>query len=175
VDTVDTQALRGAAPDAARQVTALYQRHALGLVRLAVIMLGNQAAAEDVVQDAFLGLYSHWASLSDASNALPYVRSSVLNGCRTVLRHQSRRRSLALAAPPLESAEASALIGEEHRAVLAAIRRLPDRQREALALRYYLDMSEEEIAAAMRISRGTVKSTTSRAIAALSRILREES
>jgi RNA polymerase sigma-70 factor (sigma-E family) len=173
---VDTQALRGATPDAARQVTALYQAHALGLVRLAVIMLGDQAAAEDVVQDAFLGLYRHWADLSDASNALPYVRSSVLNGCRTVLRRRVRGvPSAAFAELPLESAEASALIGEEHRAVLAAIRRLPDRQREALVLRYYLDMAEEEVAAAMRISRGTVKSATSRAIAALGRMLREES
>jgi len=176
VDTVDTHALRGATPDAARHVTALYQAHALGLVRLAVIMLGDRAAAEDVVQDAFLSLYSHWASLSDTSNALPYVRSSVLNGCRTVLRRRVRGvHSAAFAELPLESAEASALIGEEHRAVLAAIRRLPDRQREALVLRYYLDMAEEEVATAMRVSRGTVKSATSRAITALGRMLREES
>jgi RNA polymerase sigma-70 factor (sigma-E family) len=178
VDTVDTQASRGADPDAAGQVTALYRVHALGLVRLAVIMLGDQAAAEDVVQDAFLGLYRRWANLSDASYALSYLRSSVLNGCRTVLRRRVRgvpSAATALADLPLESAEARALIGEEHRAVLAAIRRLPDRQREALVLRYYLDMAEGEVAAAMRISRGTVKSAISRAIAALGRMLREES
>jgi RNA polymerase sigma factor (sigma-70 family) len=67
------------------------------------------------------------------------------------------------------------LLGEEHRAVLAAIRRLPARQREALVLRYYLDLTEDQAAEAMRISRGAVKSATSRAIAAVGRILREES
>jgi RNA polymerase sigma factor (sigma-70 family) len=56
-------------------------------------------------------------------------------------------------------------------AVLAAIRRLPARQREALVLRFYLDMTEDQAAGAMRISRGTVKSATSRAIAAVGRML----
>ncbi len=74
-----------------------------------------------------------------------------------------------------ESAEAAALIGEEHQQVLAAIRALPDRQREALVLRFYLDLSEEETARAMGISRGTVKSATSRAVAALGRKLKEAS
>ena len=77
--------------------------------------------------------------------------------------------------PPGESAETRALIGEEHRQVLTAIRSLPARQREALVLRFYLDLDEEEIAASMRVSRGTVKSTTSRALAALERILGEQS
>jgi len=72
-------------------------------------------------------------------------------------------------------AEARALAGEEHREVIAAIRKLPDRQREALVLRFYLDMDEDEVAEAMRISRGSVKSATSRAIAALGRMLREGS
>jgi len=160
-------------------VTALYQAHAVGLIRLAIIMLGDRTAAEDVVQDAFFGLYRHWGGLSDPANALNYVRSAVLNGCRTARRartRRDRREGLAAPAEPAgESAEASVLIGEEHRQVLAAIRALPDRQREALVLRFYLDMSEEEAARAMRISRGTVKSATSRAIAALGRMLQEDS
>jgi RNA polymerase sigma-70 factor (sigma-E family) len=161
------------APDQA--VTALYQAHALGLIRLAVVMLGDRPAAEDVVQEAFCGLYRRWHTLSDTGKALSYVRSSVINGCRSVL----RRRNRALAGPagdrPAESAEATALVSEEHQQVLTAIRRLPDRQREALVLRFYLDLDEEETAASMRISRGTVKSTTSRALAALGRILGEQS
>ena len=96
----------------------------------------------------------------------------MINGCRTALRRRTR---------PLndtdnlagESAEAVALVGEEHREVLAAIRCLPARQREALILRYYFDLSEAEIAAAMGISRGTVKSTSSRALVAMGRILGE--
>jgi RNA polymerase sigma-70 factor (sigma-E family) len=157
-------------------VTALYRAHAKGLVRLAVVMLGDRQIAEDVVHDAFLGLYRHWASLSDPARALPYLRSSVLNGCRSALRKQRTRDSVtasagARAAVPLASAEAWALLDEEHREVLEALKRLPDRQREALVLRFYLDMSEDEIAATMRISRGTVKSATSRGIAALGRQL----
>ena len=107
------------------------------------------------------------------------MRASVLNGCRSVRRRAARAGgpagAAALASPPLESAEALALLLEEHREVLAAIRRLPDRQREAVVLRYYLDMSEDQVADAMGISRGTVKSATSRAVAAVGRMLREGS
>jgi RNA polymerase sigma-70 factor (sigma-E family) len=175
VDRLHARSPSNAAPDAARQVTALYQVHALGLVRLAVIMLGDPEAAEDVVQEAFLGLYRRWGGLADTSRALAYLRSSVLNGCRTVLRRKSRYVRTVFAEPALDSAEAGALAGEEHRAVVAAIRKLPNRQREALVLRFYLDMDEGEVAEAMRISRGSVKSATSRAIAALGRMLQEDS
>ena len=154
-------------------MTALYQAHALGLIRLAVVMLGDRPAAEDVVQEAFCGLYRRWHKLTDTDKALSYVRSSVINGCRSALRRRLRQAGPA-GDPPGESAEARALISEEHRQVLAAIRSLPARQREALVLRFYLDLDEEEIAASMRISRGTVKSTTSRALAALGRLLGEQ-
>jgi len=165
------------APAPAEAVTALYRAHALGLIRLAVVMLGDRPAAEDAVQEAFCGLYRRWHGLSDPGKALSYLRSSVINGCRSALRRRRRQASLNPSAEdaPGESAEATALIGEEHRQVLTAIRSLPARQREALVLRFYLDLDEEEIAATMRISRGTVKSTTSRALAALGRILGEQS
>jgi RNA polymerase sigma-70 factor (sigma-E family) len=162
--------------DARAAVTALYQVHAVGLIRLAVVMLGDRPAAEDVVQDAFAGLYRRWNHLSGKDRALGYVRASVLNGCRSRLRARVRDQRLASASPATlaaASAEQAALIGEEHAAVLAALRRLPHRQREALVLRYYLDLSEPEIAASMGIGRGTVKSTTSRALAALGRLLEE--
>jgi DNA-directed RNA polymerase specialized sigma24 family protein len=74
------------ADDAQAAVTALYRAHAVGLIRLAYVMLGDRAAAEDAVQDAFCGLYRRWARLNDPAGALAYVRSSVLNGCRTALR-----------------------------------------------------------------------------------------
>jgi RNA polymerase sigma-70 factor (sigma-E family) len=181
VDSVDTETARPAHPPAADAgVTALYQAHAFGLVRLAIIMLGDRPAAEDVVQDAFFGLYRNWGGLSDPAKALTYVRSSVLNGCRAALRQQNRRdrRDRAAAADTrsgFESAESVVLIGEEHRQVLLAVRRLPDRQREALVLRFYFGLAEEETAHAMGISRGTVKSSLSRALAALGRMLTEES
>ena len=158
-------------------VTTLYAEHAVGLIRLAVIMLGDRPAAEEVVQEAFCGLYRHWARLSDPGKALPYARSAVLNGCRSALRHRARWRSGSVTGPQVwetaESAESSVLASEEHREVLAALRRLPDRQREALVLRFYLELGEAEIAESMGITPGTVKSTTSRALAALGRLLEE--
>jgi len=156
-------------------VTALYEVHAVGLIRLAMIMLGDRASAEDAVQEAFFGLYRRWHALEDTAKALSYLRSSVINGCRTAARRRNRQLPGVAPDPPGESAEAAALISEQHQQVLAAIRQLPSRQREALVLRFYLELDEEEIAASMRISRGTVKSTTSRGLVALGRILGEQS
>jgi RNA polymerase sigma-70 factor (sigma-E family) len=162
---------------AAAAVTALYQQHGVGLIRLAIIMLGDRGAAEDVVQDAFFGLYRSWPRLGDPANALVYTRSAVLNRCRNALRDQARRGQRERAGGPwtAQSAESAVLLSEDSRRMLAAIRKLPDRQREAIVLRFYLDMSEEEAASAMGVSRGTVKSTTSRAVAALGRMLEEVS
>jgi RNA polymerase sigma-70 factor (sigma-E family) len=154
-------------------VTDLYEAHALGLVRLAYVMLGDRAAAEDVVQEAFGGLYRRWNELSDKERALAYVRSSVLNGCRSALRRRSVQRFEALHQPPAASAETAALTIEERREVMRALRRLPDRQREVLVLRFYLDEPEAEIARVMGISPSTVRSTTHRGLAALGRLLEE--
>jgi RNA polymerase sigma factor (sigma-70 family) len=163
--------------DAAAAVSALYDAHAVTMIRIALVMLSDRAAAEDVVQDAFFGLYRHWGKLSDRANAVTYVRSAVLNGCRDALKRQARRdrrdRASALSWQAVGSAETLALIGEDNRLILAAVRRLPGRQRETLLCRFYLEMSEEETARAMGVSRGTVKSATSRAIAALGRMLKE--
>src|SRR5258707_14443868 len=158
-------------------VTELYQAHALGLIRLAYLMLGERQAAEDVVQEAFAGLYRRWDKLSDPAKALPYVRSSVLNGCRSQLRRHGRAPAgLAdAAALPVVSAESAVLSAEQRRLVLRALRELPPRQREVLVLRFYLDLSEPEIAAAMGIGPSTVRSTAHRALGALGRLLEEPS
>jgi RNA polymerase sigma-70 factor (sigma-E family) len=162
---------------ARQRVTALYAEHALGLVKLAKLMLGDQAAAEDIVQDAFLGLYRKWPTLADQDKALGYLRASVLNGCRTAYRGRTRRDRALQRWPSMQdivSAEESALIGEANREVIAALRALPARQREAVVLRYYLGLTEDQAAAAMKVSRGTVKSATSRGRAALARMLKED-
>jgi RNA polymerase sigma-70 factor (sigma-E family) len=160
---------------ASQAVTAIYERHALGLTRLAFLMLGDRQTAEDVVQEAFCGLYRAWDHMSDHARALGYVRSSVLNGSRSALR-RSRRvpRAVAVEAAAAASAEDAVLAGERQRETVAALRRLPPRQREAVVLRYFADLPEQETAVAMGVSRGTVKSTTSRALAALARMLQEE-
>jgi RNA polymerase sigma-70 factor (sigma-E family) len=152
-------------------VGALYRAQAVGLIRLAYLMLGDRAAAEDVVQDAFFGLYRNWARLADPSGALAYVRSSVLNGCRTALRRRALGRRLTEYQPPSGSAEAAVLSREERQEVLRAVRRLPDRQREALVLRFYLDLPDPEIARIMGIRPGTVRSATHRALKALGHLL----
>jgi RNA polymerase sigma-70 factor (sigma-E family) len=164
-------AVQGA--DATQAVTALYARHALGLTRLAFLVLGDRGAAEDVVQEAFCGLYRAWDRLADHRNVAGYLRVSVLNGCRSAIR-RARRTPAPLPSPHAASAEAEAMSGEDRRAAVAALRRLPPRQREALVLRYFADLPEYETAQAMRVSLGTVKSTTARALAALGRMLAEE-
>lgn len=165
------------AAEARQQVAALFEAHALGLVKLAKVMLGDQSIAEDVVQDAFVGMYRRWSSLQDRDKALGYLRMSVLNGCRSAHRTRTRRdRALLLVPGPdgVISAEESALVGEANRAALSALRALPARQREAVVLRHYLGLTEEEAAQAMKVARGTVKSATSRGLSTLARILKEE-
>lgn len=154
-------------------VSGLFRAHGPALVRLALLLVGDQPSAEDVVQDAFIGL--HKARLRDQDKALPYLRVAVINGCRSV--HRARRRAASLRQqhePPVWSAEAAAIVNEDRREVLAAVARLPRRPREVLALRYYLGLPETEIAAILGISRGTVSSTVSRGLTALARELKEE-
>ena len=152
-------------------MTALYRDHALGLIRLAHVMLGDKAAAEDVVQDAFFGLYRRWRHLADPDKALPYLRASVLNGCRSVLRRAGREARASVGMSRV-SADPT-LTSEERRVVIDALRHLPDRQREALVLRFYLDLPDAQIASDMGVSQGTVRSTTYRALAALGVALKE--
>ncbi|GAA3096262.1 SigE family RNA polymerase sigma factor [Streptosporangium carneum] len=161
-------------PEPAETISGLYAEHALGLTRLALVMVGDRESAEDVVQEAFLGLHRRFGGLRDPGKALVYLRSAVLNNARSVLRR--RRLPSWFAAtyePPVWSAESAAMLGDERRAVMEALRRLPVRQREVLLLRFYADLSEEETAQAMGIGRGTVKSTTHRALNALGRLLGE--
>jgi RNA polymerase sigma-70 factor (sigma-E family) len=160
---------------AAAAVGALYQSHAVGLIRLAYLMLGDRPSAEDAVQDAFCGLYRHWDRLADPDRALAYVRTAVLNGCRSALRRRTLGRRLNTYQPPGASAEATALGNEERHEVLQAVRRLPDRQREALVLRFYLDLPEREIARIMGLRPGSVRSATHRALKTLGQSLEKRS
>ena len=163
------------APSADDFVDEMFRAHAVSLVRVAVLLLGDQPSGEDVVQDAFLRLYRGLPGLRDRDKALPYLRASVINGARSVLR--ARRRALLRRSPhepAVWSAESAVIDGEERQAVLLAVARLPRRSREVLALRYYLDLPDDEIATALGVSRGTVSSTAARARAALARALKEE-
>jgi RNA polymerase sigma-70 factor (sigma-E family) len=161
-------------------VGALFRAHHGELVRLALLMVGDLPTAEDVVQDVYASLYKRWSHSTAPDVVLPYVRAAVLNGCRSVLRRRGiARRAGALhsasARTETSSAESEVMLSEDRRQVLAALARLPRRRREVLVLRYYLGLSEAEIAAVLGIGSGTVKSTAARGLAALARELGETS
>jgi RNA polymerase sigma-70 factor (sigma-E family) len=168
-------ATRPGAQDTETLIQDLYREHALALVRMAKLLLRDQQSAEDVVQESFLALYRALPRLSDHDQLLPYLRAAVINKSRSVLRARGRAASRpTLHEPPAASAESAALTSESQRAVMSAITRLPRRAREVVVLRYYLDLPDHEIAAALGVSRGTVSSTASRAVAAIARELKEE-
>jgi RNA polymerase sigma-70 factor (sigma-E family) len=155
----------------------LHQEHYRPLVRLAYLLLGNRAVAEEVVQDAFVKLQLKWGGLRHPEKAPAYLRSAVLNGARSMLRHRKvvdRHDARRTADPPWVDPETEAVAALEHDRIVAAMRRLPDRQREALALRYYLDLSEADMAKIMGVAPGSVKTHVHRGLASLARLLEEE-
>ena len=161
--------------DADQAVTELYSAHYRSLVRLAALLVRDLGTAEEVVQDAFVAMHGGWHRLRDNEKALAYLRQAVVNRSRSVLRHrQVVDRNAPKPAPDMPSAEHGAIALFERSAVIAALRTLPARQREAVVLRFYADMPEAQIAETMRISRGAVKSHTARAMQALRAILERD-
>ncbi len=154
-------------------LTALYAAHWRSLVRLAWLLVRDQQVAEDIAQEAFVATYRRWGSVRSPEAALAYLRTCVVNGSRSALRRRRvRERYAAVEAGDNRprtamSAEASALRERDHDEVMALIARLPARQREVLVLRYYLDLSESDIASTLGITRGSVKTHASRGISAL--------
>jgi len=179
-DVTETLVARGAAGamavawDADQAVTALYATNYRPLVRLAAMLVRDVATAEEVVQEAFIAMHAGWRRLRDPDKALSYLRQAVVNRSRSVLRHRAVVEKYApKGLPDAPSAELGAINELERSAVIDALARLPARQREALVLRYYADLSEAEIARAMGISRGAVKSHTARGMAALRNVLEQ--
>jgi RNA polymerase sigma-70 factor (sigma-E family) len=167
----------GAGPERL-DLAVLFGRHHLELVRLALLLVGDQPTAEDVVQDVFTRLQARDGRLAGRDDGgLAYARAAVVNGCRSVLRHRVTMHRASAALPPpavQDSAEGQALLAEDRRRVLAALSKLPPRRREVLVLRYYLGLSEAEIAATLGISAGAVKSSAARGLAALGRQIGEK-
>lgn len=168
----------GAAPDlAGGELTALFRGHHLDLVRLATMLTGDRATAEDVVQDAFEKVHAARNRLAGRGGVgVSYLRTTVINGCRGVHRRRNVARRHEAVAPGdagQVSAEQAVICAERHREVAAALARLPRRRREVLVLRYYLELSEAEIAETLNISTGTVKSSAARGLATLAKTLRE--
>jgi len=161
--------------DADGAVTALYAAHYRSLVRLAAQLVRDVATAEEVVQDSFVAMHGGWRRLRDSDKALSYLRRSVVNRSRSVLRHRVVVDRNAPKPPAdMPSAEQDAIARLECSAVVAALRTLSPRQREALVLRYYADLSEAQIASMMGISKSAVKSHTARAMSTLRSVLASE-
>jgi RNA polymerase sigma-70 factor (sigma-E family) len=165
-------------PDHEREaaLAQLFQAHYPALLRLAVLLGADDA--EDIVAEAYYQLYRRWRKLRGTDAALAYLRSVVCNLTRMRLRHlqvvrkHSGPREYGVRSAE-SSAESEALLQDDQRALVSALKELPARQREALVLRHWLGLREAEIAEAMGISCGAVKSHTSRGMAALTRAMEE--
>jgi RNA polymerase sigma-70 factor (sigma-E family) len=154
-------------------VSDLFLAHHRRLVGLAVLLVDERATAEDVVQEAFVGLHRRWRHLRDPGSAVGYLNRAVVNGARDRLR---RKRRAAVVLPRMvpvaegrASAEQDAVTHDEADRLWEAIGALPTRQRQVLVLRYYVDQSEAEIAETLHVSHGSVKKHASRGLAALAR------
>jgi RNA polymerase sigma-70 factor (sigma-E family) len=160
---------------AADSLTALYSAHYRGLVRLAAYLTGDRDGAEEVVQDAYVKVLGRWGGLRDLDKGEAYLRQTVVNLSRSRLRHRVVvERHAPAPLPDIASAESAAMSALDRSAVIHALAELPRRQREAIVLRYYADLSEAQTAHAMGVSAGAVKSHTSRGMAALRHLLEEE-
>jgi RNA polymerase sigma-70 factor (sigma-E family) len=147
-------------------VAALFRVRYLDMVRLAGLLGADDP--EDIAQEAFARLMHKHPGLDDP---VPYLRAIVCNLTRNRHRHLRVVRAKTPGEVPEPSSEHAAIVREEHAEVIAALATLPARRREAIVLRYWLDLSEREIAAAMGVSVGTVKSQISRGLAAVAEIL----
>ncbi|MDH6130332.1 sigma-70 family RNA polymerase sigma factor [Kitasatospora sp. GP82] len=154
-------------------LTELYWARRLDMVRLARFLVDDLHTAEDVVQDAFAAVCrTHGTSLDGLQDPGAYLHTAVVNAARSVLR---RRRTARAYTPPHQGygppVDEGLLLAEEHREVLDAMAQLTQRQREVLVLRYWSELTEAQIAQTLGLSRGTVKSTASRALDVLEKKL----
>ncbi len=156
------------ADDGWGELAALYREHARPLVRLAVLLVDDVGIAEEIVQDAFVLVHRRMGRDDQVERPVAYLRTTVVNLSRSRL----RRRYVALRHPGLVERDAPPAddrvgMSDDQRTVIAALQRLPRRQREVLVLRYWSELSEDEIAATLGISNGSVKTHAHRGMAAL--------
>lgn len=167
-----TSAVHVSAPSVDALVASLFRDEASRLVSLARFFTDDQTAAEDLVQEAFIRLARSGHRIQEPGSAAAYLRSIVINLARDHNRRglvSLRHRPPASSAEP--SAESQAARRESRNEVVQALRGLPTRQRECLALRYYLEMSVEDIAQALGVSANSVKTHLKRGLKSLASML----
>ena len=167
--------VKGAVVEEDHELLELYTSEYPSLLRLASLLVDDRASCEDVVQDAFARTLVAWRRSGGRVNGAAFVRSAVLNGARSRLRRRSVARKHE---PMLVRAESTGAADDagvaDHQAIVGELRKLPDRQREAVVLRYFLDLSEADIAETLGISTGSVKTHLHRALASLARGLEND-
>lgn len=162
--------------DADRAITTIYRMQYSSLVRMAAVLVGDISTAEEVVQDSFIAVHGAWCRLRDIDMAVRHLRRSVVNRSRSVLRHRVAAQHAPRPEPGTPCAQQARPEGQqglERPAVISALRTLPARQREALVLKFYLDLEDKQVASAMGTSLGAVNSHIARAKAALRSVLEE--
>ena len=155
-------------------LVTLYREHATRLVGMLTVYVGSQAAAEDLAQEAFLRTYRSWGRVRDADRAASYLYRTAFNLARSGFRHRLVvRRHRPDPVPDMRTAADDVVLRDDQRAVIEALRALPDRQRECLVLRFYAELTESEIASTLAISPNSVKTHVRRGLAALEARLEE--
>jgi RNA polymerase sigma-70 factor (sigma-E family) len=169
----ESEVVRNVLPrDRTGAVSALFEEHYAILVRMARLLVDDRETAEDVVMDAFTSLYRRWTAIRDPAEAHRYLRSCVLNGARSQLRRRQRRRRHESGSAQQEVTRDGLETNEADRSsVMQLLGTLPYRQRQVLVLRYFVDMTEAQIAYELGVSPGSVKTHASRGLAALARAL----
>jgi len=163
----------GAVADLDREeaVAVLFRAHCADLVRLGYALTGDRGAAEEAVQDAFISLHRNWRTLRDRSTTHAYLRAAVVNRCRSVHRVRASRvrttEPLRAEHSSRPGADTDVLAHEASQRIAEQVRGLPQRQREVVVCRYYLDLTERQTAELLQVSVGSVKKHASRALATL--------
>lgn len=147
---------------AADRLRTLFEVHYASLVALGRLLVDDRGLAEELVQEAFIRLQPR---LDRVENAPAYLHTCVVNGARSALRRRRTAQTFLRRQRPDEAYAEPTRLVEDREAVLAVLKTLPGRQREVLALRYLLDLSEKEIADTLGISAGSVKTHASRGLA----------
>jgi RNA polymerase sigma-70 factor (sigma-E family) len=155
-----------------REVAALFDAHYTPMCRLAFVILGDSAAAEEIVMEALLKTLGGWSRIRNPERADAYLRRAVVNLCRSRIRRKAIEGRIGLAGtPPARDWDPD--VRERDRLVWQAVRSLPVRQRACVVLRYYEDLPESRIAEILDCSTGTVKSQLFKARSKLQRVLGE--
>lgn len=171
VENVAENVVEGADGEREAALARLFEAHYTSMLRLAALLGADDP--ENIVAEAYYEIYRKWRKLRDVDRAEAYLRSVVCNLTRMRIRHLqiARKHAEAPSVEPAASAEYTALLHDDQQALIHALQRLPARQREALVLRHWMGLKEGEIAKAMGISAGSVKTHTARGLAALTQMM----